>query len=144
MALLLISHDVGLMVGSVQQLCVMYAGRFVEWGATAQVLTQAAHPYTRGLLASRPRLGQGRSNGRVQTLPTIPGRVPVLPALAEMPAGCAFADRCTLTIDACRVDVPAAVNIGLGHAAACLRVNPPMGSLAHERVSARANKRMSA
>ncbi len=119
MALLLISHDLGLMAEHVQQLAVMYAGRFVEQGATAQVLAQPAHPYTRGLLAARPRLGQGRSRGRVAPLPTIPGRVP---ALAEMPAGCAFAERCALVQPACRAAVPAAVNLGAGHTAACLRV----------------------
>ncbi len=123
MALLLISHDVGLMASSVQRLCVMYAGRFVEQGVTAQVLAQPAHPYTRGLLAARPRLGLGRSSGHVQTLPTIPGRVPTLPVVAEMPAGCAFAERCTLVLDACRAEVPPALPVGPGHTAACLRVN---------------------
>lgn len=118
MALLLISHDLGLMANSVQQVCVMYAGRFVEKGAAAQVLAQPAHPYTRGLLAARPRLGQGRSSGHARVLPTIPGRVP---ALAEMPAGCAFAERCPLAFDACRVALPIAVDVGPGHTAACLR-----------------------
>ena len=119
MALLLISHDVGVMASSVQRLCVMYAGRFVEQGAADQVLAQPAHHYTRGLLAARPRLGLGRSSGSVQRLPTIAGRVPTL---AEMPAGCAFAERCTLAIDACRRAVPAAVPVGAGHSAACLRI----------------------
>jgi peptide/nickel transport system ATP-binding protein len=118
MALLLISHDLGLMAEHVQRLAVMYAGRFVEQGAAAQVLAQPAHPYTRGLLAARPRLGQGRSSGRVQALPTIAGRVP---ALAEMPAGCAFAERCALAVQPCRAAVPAAVTVGPGHNAACLR-----------------------
>lgn len=120
MALLLISHDLGLMAENVQRIGVMYAGRFVEQGTTAQVLAQPAHPYTRGLLAARPRLGHGRSSGRVQTLPTIPGRVP---ALAEMPAGCAFAERCTLALEACRADVPADVMLEPGHTAACLRTD---------------------
>jgi len=118
MALLLISHDLGLMASNVQHLCVMYAGRFVEQGATAQLLAQPAHPYTRGLLAARPRLGQGRSSGQARVLPTIPGRVP---ALAEMPEGCAFAERCSLAFDACRAAVPMAVEVGPGHTAACLR-----------------------
>lgn len=125
MALLLISHDLGLMARSVQQLCVMYAGRFVEQGSTAQVLAHPAHPYTRGLLAARPRLGQGRSSGRVSLLPTIPGRVPSLPALAAMQAGCAFAERCTLALPACRAAQPPAVPVGHGHSAACLRALEP-------------------
>ena len=125
MALLLISHDLGLMARSVQRLCVMYAGRFVEQGATAQLLAQPAHPYTRGLLAARPLLGQGRSSGRVQALPTIAGRVP---ALSQMPAGCAFADRCSLVFDACRAAQPSAVPLAPGHSAACLRVGHPVGT----------------
>ena len=125
MALLLISHDIGVMARSVQRLCVMYAGRFVEQGAADQVLAQPAHPYTRGLLAARPRLGLGRSSGRVQALPTIPGRVP---ALHEMPAGCAFAARCTRADAGCRAAVPAMVPVGAGHSAACLHIDAPISA----------------
>ena len=122
MALLLISHDVGLMARSVQRLCVMYAGRFVEQGAAGRVLAQPAHPYTRGLLAARPRLGHGRSSGQVQRLPTIPGRVPALLTRAELAPGCAFAARCTRAVDDCRTTTPGDVMVAPGHTAACLRV----------------------
>ena len=122
MALLLISHDLGLMAEHVQQLAVMYAGRFVEQGATAQVLARPAHPYTQGLLAARPRLGHGRSSGRVQPLPTIPGRVPALPLLGQVPGGCAFAERCSLAAAPCKEAVPAWAMVAPGHAAACVRV----------------------
>jgi peptide/nickel transport system ATP-binding protein len=126
MALLLISHDLALMARSVQRLAVMYAGRFVEQGDTAQVLANPAHPYTQGLLAARPRLGAGHSRrgraGDVAPLATIPGRVP---GLHEMPPGCAFAARCAQAGDACRSAVPQLREVHAaapGWQAACVRV----------------------
>ena len=121
MALLLISHDLGLMADRVQRLLVMYAGRVVEAGPTAQVFAQRAHPYTQGLYAARPRLGQRLPDGQRPRLATIPGRVP---DLAALPPGCAFAERCALALDACRTGQPAAMSIGPAHAvhaAWCLR-----------------------
>ncbi|MDP2005818.1 MAG: ABC transporter ATP-binding protein [Rubrivivax sp.] len=120
MALLLISHDLALMADSVQRLLVMYGGTVVEDGATADVLRRAAHPYTRGLIAARPRLGQGRSRGVAGRLATIPGRVP---ELADLPPGCAFAERCALALDACRAAPPPPVSLGAGHHARCLRTD---------------------
>lgn len=120
MALLLISHDLALMAGSVQRLLVMYGGTVVEDGSSADVLQRAAHPYTRGLIAARPRLGQGRSRGEVGRLATIPGRVP---ELADLPAGCGFADRCTRVVPACRQAPPPAVALAAGHHARCLRID---------------------
>ncbi len=116
MGLLLISHDLGVMAHSVQQLLVMYGGTVVESGPTAAVFERLAHPYTRGLFAARPRLGLKRGT----RLATIPGRVP---ALADMPAGCPFADRCGLVIDACRAAPPPPVAVGPGHEARCLRLD---------------------
>ncbi len=118
MALLLISHDLALMADSVQRLLVMYGGTVVEGGATADVLRRAAHPYTRGLIAARPRLGQGRSRGMAGRLATIPGRVP---ELADLPPGCPFAERCALALDACRAAPPPPVMLGPDHHARCLR-----------------------
>jgi peptide/nickel transport system ATP-binding protein len=115
MGLLLISHDLGVMAHSVQQLLVMYGGTVVESGPTAAVFERLAHPYTRGLFAARPRLGLKRGT----RLATIPGRVP---ALADMPPGCPFADRCGLVVDACRAAPPPAVAVGPGHEARCLRL----------------------
>ncbi len=115
MALLLVSHDLGLMADSVEQLLVMYAGRVVERGPTAAVFARPAHPYTRGLQAARPRLGMARGT----RLATIGGRVP---ELTQVPPGCAFADRCTLAIDACRTAPPAEfAQAAPGHAARCIR-----------------------
>ncbi len=116
MGLLLISHDLGVMAETVSQLLVMYGGTVVESGATADVFRTLAHPYTRGLFAARPRLGLARGT----RLATIPGRVP---ELAELPAGCPFAERCTLVVDDCRRALPAAVEVRPGHVARCLRLD---------------------
>ena len=114
MALLLISHNLDVMAATVDTLSVMYGGRIVEQGPTHEVFERRAHPYTRGLFAARPRLGLARGT----RLATIPGRVP---ALHEMPTGCAFAARCALALDACRAAPPQALAVDLQHAVRCLR-----------------------
>jgi len=127
MALLLISHDLGVMADTVQRLLVMYGGTVAESGPTPAVFRRLAHPYTRGLFAARPRLGLRRSASdalagrRGPRLATIAGRVP---SLADMPPGCPFADRCERVIDACRAAPPAPVAVGPQHEARCLRVYP--------------------
>jgi peptide/nickel transport system ATP-binding protein len=120
MALLLISHDLGVMARTVARLLVMYGGTVVEAGPTNEVFAHLAHPYTRGLFGARPRLGTPRVNGRKPALATIPGRVP---ELVDMPAGCPFADRCAWVIDACRAAPPPEVAVGPLHMARCLRVD---------------------
>ncbi len=119
MALLMISHDLGVMARTVTRLLVMYGGTVVESGPTGAVFAQLAHPYTRGLFAARPRLGATRVDGRKPLLATIPGRVP---ELVDMPAGCPFADRCAWVVEACRAAPPAPVIVGAGHEARCIRV----------------------
>jgi peptide/nickel transport system ATP-binding protein len=114
MGLVLISHDLGLVAEYAEQLHVMYAGEIVERGPTASVFAQPAHPYTRGLQAARPRMGLPRGT----RLATIPGRVP---ALDELPAGCAFAARCALAGDDCRAAPVAELALPGGQAARCLR-----------------------
>jgi peptide/nickel transport system ATP-binding protein len=120
MALLLISHDLGVMARTVARLLVMYGGTVVEAGPTNEVFAHLAHPYTRGLFGARPRLGTPRVNGRKPALATIPGRVP---ELVDMPAGCPFANRCAWVIDACRAAPPPQVAVGPLHMARCLRVD---------------------
>ena len=117
MGLLLISHDLGVMADRVSQLLVMYGGTVVESGPTAAVFERLAHPYTQGLFAARPRLGLPRGS----RLATLAGRVP---ALADMPPGCPFADRCPRVVDECRAAPPPPVTVGLGHAARCVRLEP--------------------
>ena len=115
MALLLISHDLGVMARSCSRLLVMYGGSIVESGPTGALFERLAHPYTRGLFGARPRLGAKRGT----RLATIPGRVP---ELADLPQGCPFAQRCAWAIDACRDVLPAPVEVGAGHAARCIRL----------------------
>jgi len=114
MALLLVSHNLDVMAARVERLAVMYAGSIVESGPTQAVFERRAHPYTRGLFAARPRLGSDR---RVP-LVTIAGRVP---ALHEMPPGCAFADRCSWALADCRSAVPAPETLSAGHDVRCIR-----------------------
>ena len=119
MALLLVSHDLAVMADRVQRLMVMYAGQVVESGRTEDVFAHPSHPYTQGLLAARPRLGLARGTRLV----TIAGRVP---ELHQMPAGCAFADRCPRVLDACRSAPPPVVAVdSADHWARCLRAGAP-------------------
>ena len=118
MGLLLVSHDLALIARSTSQLLVMYGGSVLERGPTTTVLQQPAHPYTRGLLAARPRLIPHRA-GAPRPLPTLAGSVP---ALADLPTGCPFAGRCEHTQASCwhspPPEQPLATN---GHRARCLR-----------------------
>ena len=114
MALILISHDLGVIARSVSRMLVMYAGTAVESGPTATVFRDRAHPYTQGLFAARPALGAARG----VRLSTIAGSVP---ELVDLPPGCPFAGRCPLTIDACKEALPPAIPLPGGHAVRCIR-----------------------
>jgi len=118
MALLLISHDLGLIGESVRRVAVMYAGLLVERGPAERLFRRLAHPYSQGLFAALPRLGAG-AGGQGPRLSTIPGRVPALTAL---PPGCPFAPRCPLAEPACADWAPEALAVEPGHAAACRRL----------------------
>ena len=116
MGLLLISHNLGVMARTVRRLMVMYGGIVAESGPTDSVFARLAHPYTRALFASRPRLGLSRGT----RLPTIPGRVP---ELADLPKGCPFADRWARVIDECRTAVPPPLPVNPTHDARCIRMH---------------------
>ena len=118
MALVLISHDLGLIAQNVHRMLVMYGGAVVESGPAADIFHRPAHPYTRGLLAARPRLDQRLHAHRSDRLPTIAGTVPDLFAL---PPGCPFAGRCPFTEDACHTEVPPDVALGGTHHFWCRR-----------------------
>ena len=113
-AILMITHDLGVVAETCQRVIVMYAGRIVEEASVEALFDHPAHPYTRGLMGSIPR-GADRRRRR---LAEIPG---VVPNLAEPLIGCAFAPRCPLVTDACRTAAPELRTIGPGHRAACIR-----------------------
>ncbi len=98
-AILLISHDIGVISEICTRVLVMYAGRIVEDAGIETLLSDPAHPYTQALIAAVPRLERDRA----QPLEAIPGRVPTLDAI---PPGCAYAPRCPFAIERCRVDLP--------------------------------------
>ncbi|MDY0148679.1 MAG: ABC transporter ATP-binding protein [Kiritimatiellia bacterium] len=110
-AVLLITHDMGVVWDVCDRVHVMYAARLAEKGSRDTVFNRPAHPYTRGLLAAMPRLHQ-----TAERLPDIPGQ---LPSLAHPPPGCRFAPRCPLVQDVCRVQAPAMRELAPGHDVAC-------------------------
>ncbi len=111
-AIVLITHDLGVIAGLSDRVLVMYAGNIVERGAVREIFYGPQHPYTEGLLKSMPRL-----TGTEQTeLPSIPGQPP---NLQHLPSGCNFRPRCAYAFDRCRVEEPAQRDIGPGRAKAC-------------------------
>ncbi|WP_114911516.1 ABC transporter ATP-binding protein [Acidibrevibacterium fodinaquatile] len=111
-AILLITHDLGVVAEMAERVIVMYAGRKVEEAPLARLFAHPAHPYTRGLLGAVPRLGAGDR----ARLAEIPGQVP---SLLQSIEGCAFASRCPLAGDPCRAITPMVREIAPGHFAAC-------------------------
>ena len=120
MALILISHDLGLIAQNVQRMLVMYGGSVVESGPSADVFARPAHPYTRGLMAARPNMQHRLVAHRSERLPTIPGSVP---DLFSLPPGCPFAGRCAYTEDACVTQQPPTVPLQGGHQFVCRRAD---------------------
>jgi len=116
-AVILITHDLGVVAETAQRVIVMYAGRKVEEATVEELFARPLHPYTRGLMASIPRLGlmrnQGANSGRLQE---IPGMVP---PLFDLPKGCAYAPRCAMADDRCRAEYPTFELKQAAHWAAC-------------------------
>lgn len=133
MAVLLITHDLGVIAEVADRVLVMYAGRKVEEAPVAKLFSHPVHPYTKGLLASVPKLGASLGDD-IPKLKEIPGRVP---APTELPVGCAFAPRCSLADDRCHAKRPAIEEIAAGHRTACWHPDRP--PLAAGRGEARAN-----
>jgi peptide/nickel transport system ATP-binding protein len=113
MAIVLISHDLGVVAETCERVAVMYAGRIVEEAPVQRLFAAPTHPYTRGLLGALPPI-----DGPRRRLSAIPGGVPEPWA---MPRGCAFAPRCTHRAESCDSTLPLAVPVGAAHHAACLR-----------------------
>jgi oligopeptide/dipeptide ABC transporter ATP-binding protein len=116
LALIFITHNLGIVARMCDQLAVMYAGRVVEAGPVSRVFNAPAHPYTEALLNSIPRMGDNRHR-----LAAIEGQPP---NLASLPSGCAFAARCPKAFDRCRVEAPPSVNLGHGQVARCWLATP--------------------
>jgi peptide/nickel transport system ATP-binding protein len=106
MSILLITHDLGVVAETCDEVVVMYAGRIVERAGTAQLFAAPRHHYTAGLLRSLPSYGDGTAVGEHARLQEIAGMVPALTAL---PAGCKFVDRCPAAAARCRAEEPALV-----------------------------------
>ena len=115
-AVILITHDLGLVAQTAQRVIVMYAGRKVEEARVEALFAEPQHQYTRGLLASLPRLGLLRGQAVAGRLQEIPG---IVPALHHLPPGCAFAPRCPRADERCRSETPAYEQKRPGHWAAC-------------------------
>jgi oligopeptide/dipeptide ABC transporter ATP-binding protein len=127
LSMLFITHDLGVVAQIADRVAVMYAGRIVEEGPSAEVLRHPRHPYTEGLLRAAPRLTG-------EKLIPIPGSVP---ALDELPCGCAFGPRCSLHIAPCDAAVPALLSGGAPeahHRARCILVTAPSAST-QERIA---------
>jgi peptide/nickel transport system ATP-binding protein len=116
-AVILITHDLGVVAEIARRVIVMYAGRKVEEAPVAELFARPLHPYTRGLLISIPRLTVIHSDSaQPERLPEIPGMVP---PLTNLPSGCRFAPRCSLADDRCRSQYPPYEQKRQGHWAAC-------------------------
>jgi peptide/nickel transport system ATP-binding protein len=112
LAVIFVTHDIGVATEIADRIAVMYAGRIVETGSCRDVIRAAAHPYTAGLLAFR----SGHAAAKGARLPAIPGAPP---DMANLPAGCAFAPRCAQARPGCELGAPPDVAVGPDHRAKC-------------------------
>ena len=119
MAIILITHNLGVIAETVNRVLVMYAGKIVEEAKTKTLFENPQHPYTVGLLKSIPRLGDKVRHGKVR-LSEIPG---VVPSLYEIPSGCKFSTRCPSVMDICKEIEPELKEIEKGHFSACWLTN---------------------
>ncbi|MGD9884662.1 MAG: ABC transporter ATP-binding protein [Reyranella sp.] len=128
MAMVLISHDLGVVAENVSRVAVMYAGRLVEEALGKDLFGGPRHPYTQGLLAALPDL-----TGPRRQLAAIPGTVP---EPGKAPAGCSFAPRCPVAEPRCQSDPPASRRVGLLHRSAChLSIEPGFSAWALPRAA---------
>ncbi|MCR4804039.1 MAG: ABC transporter ATP-binding protein [Clostridia bacterium] len=128
MSMILITHDLGIVAQTCDQVAVIYAGRIVEYGTLRDIFKNAKHPYTEGLFGSLPRINEDR-----EMLDPIPG---LMPDPMELPPGCAFAPRCRYASDRCSEAVPEARWFGEEHYVCCSAYDDPgfalKGGQSHE------------
>jgi peptide/nickel transport system ATP-binding protein len=115
MAIMLITHAMGVVAETCQRVVVMYAGKVVEEAPVAALFGNPRHPYTQGLIRSIPRVD--RAAARKDRLEAIPGTVP---SLLDPPPGCRFAQRCKFAMEACRQAMPPLKQVGPGHFVRCV------------------------
>jgi peptide/nickel transport system ATP-binding protein len=132
MAVLLITHDMGVVAGRADRINVMYAGKMIESTETRQLFAHMRHPYTQSLLGSIPQLDQD-SDAVLFSIPGLP------PDLADPPDGCRFAPRCHLATDHCREEEPALIAHTIGHEFACYH---PVDGPAERPIAARGTARV--
>ena len=113
-SILLITHDLGVVAEMAHRVAVMYAGQIVESADTATLFDRPLHPYTEGLMASIPKVDEAPAADRM--LPAIAGMVP---NLLDLPAGCAFQDRCPKVHERCRREEPPLAEAAARHAVRC-------------------------
>ena len=116
LSIVFVTHDIGAAAEVADRMAVMYAGRIVEQGPAAELLTRPRHPYTRALLKSRAE-GAMQKGQRLETIGGAP------PDLSKLPTGCAFAERCAYAIDVCRGTTPPDTRVGPDHDARCWRLD---------------------
>ena len=113
MSVVIITHNLGVVAELCDYVYVMYTGKIMEQAETYELFDHSAHPYTKGLMASIPRIG-----ANAERLYTIPG---VVPNLLHLPQGCAFSTRCPYATDRCRTEKPELYDVVEGHASRCFR-----------------------
>ena len=114
MALMLITHAMGVVAETAQRVVVMYAGKVVEEAPVGELFARPRHPYTQGLIHSIPRIDKAGAKTRLEAIPG------VVPSLVEPPPGCRFAPRCRFAMPACTAVVPKLREVAPGHKAACI------------------------
>jgi peptide/nickel transport system ATP-binding protein/oligopeptide transport system ATP-binding protein len=114
-AIMMITHDLGVIAEIAGRIEVMYAGKVVEEGRTVDIFEEPKHPYTWGLMKSIPKLGERAKTGR-QRLQEITG---IVPSLYDLPPGCRFSPRCPHAMEICNAQVPELIEVGEGHRVRC-------------------------
>jgi peptide/nickel transport system ATP-binding protein len=120
MAMVFITHDLGVVAETADRVVVMYAGRKVEEAPVDDLFENPLHPYTAGLIGATPTPGAARA----ARLADIPGMVP---ALNELPPGCPFAPRCPRVLERCRVEMPGLKELATGRLVACFAAERDLG-----------------